>query len=71
MNRKQLAAKDENFPSLPCELSEQEAAGGQLFLLAQKKEETAESVKRQVTTYPTATEENQHIKPGRGMMWLS
>lgn len=56
MNTKQLAAEDENFPSLLSELSEQESAGGQLFSLAQGGGRGG-GVKRQVTTHPTASEE--------------
>lgn len=37
MNTKQLAAEDENFPSLLSELSEHESAGGQLFSLAKER----------------------------------
>lgn len=56
MNTKQLAAEDENFPSLLSELSEQESAGGQMFSLA-KGGGRGECVKRQVTTHPTASDE--------------
>lgn len=55
MNTKQLAAEDENFPSLLSELSEHESAGGQMFSLA--KEGGGRGVKRQVTTHPRASEE--------------
>lgn len=55
MNTKQLAAEDENFPSLLSELSEWESAGGQMFSLAKGGGE--EGVKRQVTTHPAASEE--------------
>lgn len=59
MNTKQLAAEDENFPSLLSELSEQQSAGGQMFSLAKEggKGEGRGGVKRQVTTHPTASEE--------------
>lgn len=57
MNTKQLAAKDENFPSLLSELSEQESAGGQMFPHAKGGGRGSKGVKRQVTIHQTASEE--------------